>query len=72
MCAVTFWVAPASTDGIVAGSNSTFQLVGALADMATFVSGAVPSLVTVSWKSFTEPAFADVDSTWSGVDRLSV
>ena len=53
MCAVTFWVAGSSIAGIVAGSNSTFQSVGALGRQdVTLVTGAVPELETVSWRSF--------------------
>ena len=70
MWAVTFAVCPAGIDATVAGSNSTFQFVGALAVIATLVTGALPVLATTSWKSFTEPALAVVERTWSGVDRL--
>ena len=56
----------------MAGSKSTFQLVGAVADIVTFVTGALPVFDTVSWKSFSDPALAVVERTWSGVDRVMV
>ena len=45
MCAVTLTGWPAATVGMVAGSNSTFQLVGSYPLILTLVTGAVPLLV---------------------------
>src|SRR5262245_29494670 len=72
MCAVTFCVWLAGIEAMFGGSNSTFQLVGGVADITTLVTGALPVFETVTWRSVVEPALALVESTWSGVDTVIV
>jgi len=56
----------------VGGLKVMVQLVGALAVGLTLVIGAVPVFAIVIWKSFSVPALAVVERTWSGVDTVIV
>ena len=57
---------------VVVGEKSTFQFVGAVADIVTLVTGAVPVLVMVNCWVVAVPAVPCVDRVWLGVESVSL
>jgi hypothetical protein len=65
--AVTVAVWPAGIESMVDLSKSTFQFVGGVALIRTFVIGAVPSFEMTICCSVAVPAVPWLLNTWSGV-----